>query len=495
MLLSYCTSLLEGIILEITITLCIFCVIAHVVYNVRFHPLRKYPGPWWLAATRLPYTFYVLRGTAARKTKELHDKYGHVVRINPDTLSFTSSRAWHAQDIYGPAKPGGQGNIPKDPRYYTESHMKVFNDPIRRQLIQSHLIPIHHEACLQKHTSLFISKLIQSQTRSETGEVDLSHWLHLLTTDIAGEVIFGQRFNGLENGQCQPFIAAIPGLARLFTSVIELRQYPAVFRMIKICWDWITRASRSSKPPTSMVEQPENQMNEDKLACQVGNICEDERLSSTEKEATNMALIIAGSETTANLLMGSIYLLLKHPAYLNKLTSMLRIQFQTSSDMSLSALRDQQYLNAVLKESLRLYPPAPGSLFRRTDKEGHVVLGEIIPPKTTLTMNLWAANCSPLNFHLSDEMFPERWIQPRPVEYEEDDRSAMKAFSFGPQDCPGRNASGARVYTVEFGPGLGFRKPRLVDLAEGVYVLEKVAFESEMQISTGIRLIGSASKF
>jgi hypothetical protein len=47
---------------------------------------------------------------------------------------------------------------------------------------------------------------------------------------------------------------------------------------------------------------------------------------------------------------------------------------------------------------------------------------------------------------------------------------------------------------VEFGPGLGFRKPRLDDLAEGVYVLEKVAFESEMQISTGIGLVGRLSQ-
>jgi hypothetical protein len=108
--------------------------------------------------------------------------------------------------------------------------------------------------------------------------VDLSHWLHLLTTDIAGEVIFGQRFNGLENGQCQPFIAVIPGLTRLFTSVMELRHYPAVFRVIKIGWDWITRVSRGSKPPTNMVEQPENQIKKEKLASRVINICGDKRL-------------------------------------------------------------------------------------------------------------------------------------------------------------------------------------------------------------------------
>ncbi|KAF5256585.1 hypothetical protein FOXYS1_12930 [Fusarium oxysporum] len=393
-------------ILGVTFILCIFYIILHTIYNLRLHPLRKYPGPWWLAASRIPYTFYVLRGAAARKTKDLHHRYGHVVRISPDTLSFTSSRAW--PDIYGPGQPGGRGNIPKDSRYYPESHLY----------------------------------------QSETKEVDLSHWLHLLTTDIAGDVILGEKFGGLENGQCRPIIAAIPCLARAFTSAVELTQYPGIRYMMNTFWTWFNRAPKSPKTPMTEPKLTESHIKENKPISRILEGPEDQRLSPVEKEAITMALIIAGSETMATLLAGSIYLLLKHHVYLKKLTSTLRTQFHTSSDMTLSALKEQQYLNAILKESLRLYPPAPGNLFRRTENEGHVVMGEVIPSNTTLTMNLWAANRSALNFHLPDNMVPERWIQPRSAEYQDDDRSAMRPFSIGPQDCPGRNFAWAEARLV-----------------------------------------------
>ncbi|KAM6507173.1 hypothetical protein FALCPG4_018555 [Fusarium falciforme] len=153
-----------------------------------------------------------------------------------------------------------------------------------------------------------------------------------------------------------------------------------------------------------------------------------------------MALIIAGSET--------MYLLLKHPVMLHKLTSILRTQFHSSSDMTIFALQGQEYLNAVIKECLRLYPPAPGNLFRRTQTEGHVVMGDRIPSNTSLTMHLWAANRSPLNFHAPDDMVPERWMKTRPVEFENDDRDAMKPFSTGPQDCPGKNFAWAEMRLV-----------------------------------------------
>ncbi|KAL6416328.1 toxin biosynthesis cytochrome p450 [Ilyonectria robusta] len=123
---------------------------------------------------------------------------------------------------------------------------------------------------------------------------------------------------------------------------------------------------------------------------------------------------------------------------MQQLTIILRTQFCSASEMTLLALQAQDYLNAVLQESLRLYPPAPGNLFRRTAAEGHIVMGEAVPPNTSLTMNLWAANCSALNFHRPDDMVPERWFKSRPAEFEDDDRDVVKPFSMRPHDCPGK---------------------------------------------------------
>lgn len=59
-----------------------------------FHPLRSYPGPWYRTASRLPYTYSIFRGKATNRSTSLHLKYGNVVRIAPDTLSYTCSQAW-----------------------------------------------------------------------------------------------------------------------------------------------------------------------------------------------------------------------------------------------------------------------------------------------------------------------------------------------------------------------------------------------------------------
>lgn len=64
------------------------------IYNIYFHPLRHYPGPWYRAASRLPYTFSIFQGNATRRVAALHERYGDVVRIAPDTLSYTTAEAW-----------------------------------------------------------------------------------------------------------------------------------------------------------------------------------------------------------------------------------------------------------------------------------------------------------------------------------------------------------------------------------------------------------------
>ncbi|EUC34586.1 hypothetical protein COCCADRAFT_93226, partial [Bipolaris zeicola 26-R-13] len=74
----------------------IFC---KTTYNLLLHPLRSYPGPMLGRASRLYYIYYQFRGDLPFMTKALHEKYGSVVRIAPDELSYSSGDAWH--DIYG----------------------------------------------------------------------------------------------------------------------------------------------------------------------------------------------------------------------------------------------------------------------------------------------------------------------------------------------------------------------------------------------------------
>jgi hypothetical protein len=102
-----------------------------VIYNVHFHPLRKYPGPFWWKATQIPWAWHSFYGTIIKRACEIHREYGEVIRIAPNELYFSTSQAAHGNpgrpsetihigqkiltttDIYGHRAPNGNGNLKK----------------------------------------------------------------------------------------------------------------------------------------------------------------------------------------------------------------------------------------------------------------------------------------------------------------------------------------------------------------------------------------------
>lgn len=104
-------------------------------------------------------------------------------------------------------------------------------------------------------------------------------------------------------------------------------------------------------------------------------------MTKEEIKATAGILIIAGSETTATLLSGATYLLLVNPACLARVVKEVRSVFVKGSDFNFTSVTAKlPYLNACLEETLRLYPPVPTVLPRRTGPEGDVINGRVIPP-------------------------------------------------------------------------------------------------------------------
>lgn len=143
------------------------------------------------------------------------------------------------------------------------------------------------------------------------------------------------------------------------------------------------------------------------------------------------------NRSAATLLSGAIYLLLSNRNTLNKLTSAIRADFESTESFTYAKLEQHEYITAVLQESLRLYPPAPDMLFRSTMEEAAVVAGKIVPPQTSVTINLWAANRSTSNFHRPAEFLPERWLKNPSDEFREDRRSVLNPFSIGSRNCIG----------------------------------------------------------
>ena len=102
-------------------------------------------------------------------------------------------------------------------------------------------------------------------------------------------------------------------------------------------------------------------------------------MSKAEIMKTSGTLTIAGSETTATLLSGVTFHLLDNPTMLKRLAEEVRGKFSSVDDMSFVSLAQLSYLNACLQEALRIYPPIPGNLPRRTLPEGAMIAGHFIP--------------------------------------------------------------------------------------------------------------------
>ena len=104
-----------------------------------------------------------------------------------------------------------------------------------------------------------------------------------------------------------------------------------------------------------------------------------------------------------------------------------------------------QYLKLVVKETLRLHPPAPLLLPRET--MSHIkIQGYDIPPKTILVINAWSIGRDPKYWKDPEEFTPERFID-SPVDYR------GKSFEFlpfgsGRRICPGMASA---IATIELG--------------------------------------------
>ena len=180
------------------------------IYNVIFHPLRKFPGPKLWAATQFPWIKSFVGGRSHKKILELHNKYGPIVRTGPNELSFITPESWQA--IMGHRKPGQPENgkatyyraISPDSIVFTDrdSHGRA-----RRAL--SHGFSASSMLEQQPVFKSYVDKLIeQLHTNCQGGmaKVDVCAWFNYTTFDIIGDLAFGESFGCLESGRMHPWV-------------------------------------------------------------------------------------------------------------------------------------------------------------------------------------------------------------------------------------------------------------------------------------------------
>ena len=170
-------------------------------------------------------------------------------------------------------------------------------------------------------------------------------------------------------------------------------------------------------------------------------------MSNEEIVSTFEVLMVAGSETTATLLSGVTYQLLKNPEVLEKLVAEIRCAFTHSDEITMVSVNNLKYQPAVLDEALRIMPPlATAVVYVVPSDEGRVVGGHFVPGGAKVGVPRWAASRSSLNFRDSESFIPERWLGD--ARYAEDRREASQPWGLGQRNCIGRNLAYAEMRLI-----------------------------------------------
>lgn len=317
---------------------------------------------------------------------KLHAKYGVVVRLHPDELSFIGSSAW--ADIYTARPqlpkptfgvletPNGIPSIGTIPDAETHGrHRKIIGHAFSDRALLS------QEYILQKYTDLLIDRL-RNQPNLHDGTLDICSWYNFTTFDVLGDLCFGESFHCLETAENHPWIAALSKgvkAAQLFT---VFHHFPPMNTIVRRCLpqfvldeaqkSFAFTRERVDKRIASESDRP------DFLKYILQNNYQG-GLSREEIDATTTLLVLAGSETSAATLTGATYFALKHPPVMERLVRDIREAFKRQEDITIAAVSNLPYVHAVIQETLRMQPTGPVSVPRQVDRPDVVVCGMAVP--------------------------------------------------------------------------------------------------------------------
>lgn len=362
----------------------------YVTYNVFFHPLCIYPGPKLWAATQLPYTFMFNSGKGPHVITALHDKYGDIVRVAPNKLSYTDPDAW--REIKGHRKPG-QGEHGKEPYFFWTLRRSIIGTDrenharIRKAVAHGFSAKSMQDQMplVTQYIDLLIERLrgqVQKNNNQPT-TVGIVSWLNYTTFDIIGDLAFGVPFGCLESSSTHPWVQALFNMNEQFGKRLTLRWYaPQLVDLALLLFglgESVQKQIRFANERVGKRLEMAGTRPDFVGALIEAKSKEGVSLTREEIEQTMRLIMLAGSETTATALSGAVYYLCKHPEIQKKLADEVRTTYKRDDEIDMHNVTNLKYMLTVLDETLRIYPPVSATMPRACHPDGDIILGKPVP--------------------------------------------------------------------------------------------------------------------
>ena len=293
--------------------------LARTIYDVYLGPLSSFPGPKLCAATNIPTFRTLFNGTDSVDKRALHEKYGPVVRIGPNNLSYSDAQAW--KDIYG-HRTGGKKAFPKDRKFYAKPINGV--DSIittpdeashsRHRRILAHAFSdkaLKEQEPLLKHwAQLLVEKLNEACTK---GPQNLVFFYNATTFDIMADLTFAEPLHMLANSDYVPWVKSIFEGIQNGTMFRALTLIPVLSTLLKYnrpLRSYVRKKQRShfqyskERVDKRLAKAPEKP---DLWSLIMKRADKGDGLSLGEMHSDSSLFMLAGTETTATLLRSVLY--------------------------------------------------------------------------------------------------------------------------------------------------------------------------------------------
>ncbi|KAI0854665.1 putative benzoate 4-monooxygenase cytochrome P450 [Xylaria cubensis] len=432
--------------------------------------LSHIPGPFFPSLTNLPRVFWVKTGQSQKYHRQLHEKYGEIVRLGPNMVSISNPEVI---PILYPTRPG----FPKSDLYATlrpysrdNNGLKVvFNtqDEKLHKQIKSPIAPLYsltNTVTFEPLVDEVLTCLEEQLNKKFSGTneaFNFGEYLQFFAFDVMGTLTFSKRYGFLETGKdVQGILAAIwshwKGSAAVTQitwadPIVSRNRFVRAFRKTggMAIIGYINSVLSERLHERSVDTRSEGKASSSTAISKTRHVDFLDHFLTTKEDNPDLPAwapmawmfsnVLAGSDSTATVMRTIMYHLLCNQDTLDKL-------YQELSDAGVSMpyprwseVCNLPYLDACVQEGIRLHPPFSFHFERVVPRGGIEVLGKYLPEGTVVGGNPWVTNRHEGTFGRNPDAWdPERWLTGGDVHRRELEKMLL-TFGAGRRVCLGKH--------------------------------------------------------
>ncbi|KAH8883576.1 benzoate 4-monooxygenase cytochrome P450 [Thozetella sp. PMI_491] len=429
-----------------------------------WYRLRHIAGPTSAGWSNIWMYRQILSGRQILHFRAVCEKYGPLTRIGPNWVVCNDPVEFRR--IYSV-----RSGFYRAPWYRTfrfdpsKDSVLTMTDNKAHHRLRANLLPGYSGRGIDNQEKLFdeqILKLVSLiddkyvSTKEHIRPLDLVRSLQYLTQDIISAVGFGKSFGYLEDDadtygiiETSEMLFLPLQIGAFFPFTAPLLNSPLVKPFLPKPTDkyGVGRMLGVVKGHVDTRYGPKKVVNNDALQAFVNS-----DLDKDEVESEALIQLIGGSDTTAAALRICIFYLTTNPtAYRLFQEEIDSVGLAAASEVvSDKVAKSLPYLQAVIKEGLRMWPPIMGLHPRASDRD-EVICGVKIPAKTNVGWAVYAIMRDRRVFGEDSDTFdPGRWLNAEPAQLQEMEATQGMVFMAGSRwECLGR-----RLANIELGKTL-----------------------------------------